>query len=254
MAYNFGPKLASRIERLGGPGLAEALQTALGAYQLPSAMGKDDVFGMSDLRGLLRFGGDMGIDPTTMSLLQMALPNFNNEKWRPGKQNMPQFYRQWAEGRGAPTGGQPDPTQPPPGQPPPGQSPPAGVNPGYRGVDAPQPGRDPRGQRRMGGGGYQSAPVDQTANGGFTPPPPGPAGPPLIGGPTYGPYPTMGGSGRPISPHGGSGLLGGKNQPRPAMPGAPPGWSQGPAAPGGYGSRMPTFQPVGGRSGPRRWG
>jgi hypothetical protein len=54
-------------------------------------MGRDDTFGMSDLKGLLKWGGEMGLDPITMQMLQSIMPNFTGENFRPNL-NRPTFF------------------------------------------------------------------------------------------------------------------------------------------------------------------
>ena len=87
--YNFGPRISKRMDKQ--PGLAGLLESVLGSYGISSEMGRDDTFGMSDLKGLLKWGGEMGLDPVTMQMLQSIMPNFTGENFRPNL-NRPTFF------------------------------------------------------------------------------------------------------------------------------------------------------------------
>ena len=97
--YVFGPRIERRFEQQGLPTWTGGLlQQLLSDAALPALMGKDDIFGMSDVRGLLRWGDAMGINPDILNILGQVLPTFGDEQQRGKRENMPVFYKNWMQG------------------------------------------------------------------------------------------------------------------------------------------------------------
>jgi|GEM_PF-5963856 len=117
--YVFGPRIERRFEQQGLPTWTGGLlQQLLSDAALPALMGKDDIFGMSDVRGLLRWGDAMGINPDILNILGQVLPTFGDEQQRGKRENMPVFYKNWMGGREFPYVPEPEaPAAPPPGGP-----------------------------------------------------------------------------------------------------------------------------------------
>lgn len=115
--YVFGPRLERRLVEQGLPTwTGSLLSDLLAEANLPALMGKDDIFGMSDVRGLLQWGDAMGINPDILNILGQILPTFGDEvKRQANRQNMPVFYKNWMQGNFPVVPEPPAPPQPPGG-------------------------------------------------------------------------------------------------------------------------------------------